>query len=282
MQPRSVWGLLALLGIGAVMVLPGVAMAMPSVAGGHLSLSSKVSPPIYSQPGQYLSYNWAGYTTFDQANGSVTHVWGTWTEPAVTCPAHGITYAAFWVGIDGFSTDAVEQDGSLAYCQAGTAHYLAWWEMFPTNAIQVIPTMTVSPGDHMMGSVVYHPKQYDFTMTVTDLSTGTMFSVTAAQAPAYAMNPLENSAECIIERPATIQNGVVTLLHLADFGSVTFSSCGATVNHVSSGVGNFAPAAILYMISLKSTATHLIYLASPGGPVNLLRWSFTTQWQKAQ
>ncbi len=268
------------------MVLPGVAVAVPSVtAASHLSLATRETTPVsqlYSQPGQYLSYNWGGYVTFDQANGSVTHVWGTWTEPAVTCPTAGTTFAAFWVGIDGFSTDAVEQDGTLAYCHGGSATYLAWWEMFPTNAIQVIPTMTVSPGDQMLGSVVYHPKLFDFTMTVDDMTTGTSFSTTAAQAPQFAMNPLENSAECIIERPAEISpSGQVTLTHLADFGTVTFNACGATVSHFSSGVGNFAPAAILYMIGLKSTTTHIVYLASPGGPVNLNRWSFTTTWQKA-
>jgi len=281
MQPRSVWGLLALLGIGAVLVLPGVVLAAPVVgAGAHLSLA-KESTPKWAQPGQYLSYNWAGYVTFDQANGSVTHVWGSWVEPAVTCPAKGVTYAAFWVGIDGFSTDAVEQDGTLAVCTHGTPAYYAWWELFPTNAIQVIKTMTVSPGDHMVGSVVYHPFLFDYTMSVRDATTGASFSITGAQAPAYAMNPLENSAECIIERPAEITSSGFTLLHLADFGTVTFSSCMATVNHLTSGVGNFAPAAILYMISLSSTLNHIIYLASPGGPVNLAKWSFTTMWQKA-
>jgi len=280
MHPRSVWGLLALLGIGAVMVLPGVVLAAPVAAGGHLSLSRE-NKAMYGQPGQFLSYNWAGYAAYGQANGSVTKVWGSWIEPAVTCPAKGITYAAFWVGIDGFSSDAVEQDGTLAVCAHGAAAYYAWWEMFPTNPIQVIKPMMVMPGDHMYGSVVYHPTLYDFTMTVKDMTMGTSFSVTAAQAPIYAMNPLENSAECIIERPAEITSSGFTLLHLADFGTVTFSSCGATINHVSSGVGNFAPAALLYMISLQSTTNHIIYLASPGGPINLSTWSFTTTWQKA-
>ncbi len=280
MHPRSVWGLLALLGIGAVMVLPGVVLAAPAAAGGHLSLSRE-STPTFAQPGQFLSYNWAGYATFDQANGSVTHVWGAWVEPAVTCPAKGVTYAAFWVGIDGFTTDAVEQDGSLAVCSHGAASYYAWWELFPTNAIQVIKSMTVSPGDHMTGSVVYHRALNTFTMTVSDLTAGTTFSITGAQAPAYALNPLENSAECIQERPAEITSTGFTLLHLADFGTVTFSSCMATVSHVSSGVGNFAPAALIYMISLRSTVTHIIYLASPGGPTNLAKWSFTTTWQAA-
>jgi hypothetical protein len=264
------------------MVLPGaVVLAAPAAANMHLSLA-KVNTPIWAQPGQFLSYNWAGYAAYDQANGSVTRVSGTWTEPAVTCPAKGVALAAFWVGIDGFTSPTVEQDGSLAYCHGGTASYYAWWEMYPTNDIQVISSIAVSAGDVLTGSVVYHPSLYDFTLSITDKTTGASFAVTAAQAPAYAAYALENSAECIIERPAFISgSGAITLSHLADFGSVSFSSCRATVSHFTSGVGNFAPAAIIYMIGESSTLTHIVYLASPGGPTNILKWAFPTAWQRA-
>jgi|HubBroStandDraft_1064217.scaffolds.fasta_scaffold01004_8 hypothetical protein len=277
MQPKSVWGVIALLGVVAAFLLPAVVLAVPVAASTHVSLARE-SPSVYGQPGQYLSYNWAGYAAFDQTNQSVTHVSGTWIEPAVTCPTVGTSYAAFWVGIDGFSTDAVEQDGSLAYCHAGVASYSAWWELFPTNAIQPI-NMTVSAGDTMSGSVTYHSAHSMFTMTVTDVTTGASFSITAGQAPRYSGNPEENSAECIIERPAEISHGNEMLLHLADFGNVTFKSCEATVGGTSGGIGTFSPAAILYMVSQKSTDTHFIYLASPGGPINAVTWSFTTAWQ---
>jgi hypothetical protein len=233
---------------------------------------------IYAQPGQFLSYNWAGYATFDQTAGSVTKVSGTWVQPAVTCTSNGTQYVALWVGIDGFTTDAVEQTGTVAICHNGVASYHAWWELFPTNAIQVINTFRIHAGDAFYASVVYHGAGM-FTMHIADKTTGGMFTVTAAQAPAFKNNPAENSAECIIERPAEISNGNEFLLHLANFGTTTFSSCKTTISGASSGVGNFAPSAILYMIGEASTANHIIYLASPGGATNLNKWAFTTTWQ---
>jgi hypothetical protein len=284
MRPKSAWGHLALLGVVALMVLPGAMVGAESAAqvvgNFHLNLST-VSKPLWAQTGQYLSYNWAGYATFDQGNGTVSRVSGTWIEPAVTCPARGQRYAVFWVGIDGFTSPTVEQDGTLAYCSAGVASYYAWWELYPTNDIQIIPTMTVSPGDHMSGSVFFHAMANDFTMSLTDRTTGTTFSITAAQASQYQAYALENSAECIIERPGLVSNsGNFSLAHLADFGTVTFQTCMATVSGTFGNIGSFAPYAIIYMIGLASTVSHITYLASPGSPWGLLKWAFTTTWQK--
>ena len=60
---------------------------------------------------QVQSTNWSGYadtsTTFSTATGN-------WTEPSVTCSSSQEQLAAFWVGIDGFTSGSVEQDGTLA------------------------------------------------------------------------------------------------------------------------------------------------------------------------
>src|SRR5215470_12480126 len=72
------------------------------------------------------SLNWAGYADDNTAGNSFSTVTANWTEPAVTCPAHGTQYAVFWVGIDGFSSGTVEQDGTLAECNRGTATYFSW------------------------------------------------------------------------------------------------------------------------------------------------------------
>ena len=59
----------------------------------------------------------------------------------------------FWVGIDGFTSGSVEQDGTLIECSGGRAFYFTWWEMFPTNSIQVVGS-SVRPGDAISASVV--------------------------------------------------------------------------------------------------------------------------------
>jgi hypothetical protein len=54
------------------------------------------------------STNWSGYA--DTA-GTYTSASASWTQPAGTC-SKGDQYAAFWVGIDGYSSETVEQTGS--------------------------------------------------------------------------------------------------------------------------------------------------------------------------
>jgi Peptidase A4 family. len=83
----------------------------------------------------------------------------------VTCPRHGTQDAVFWVGIDGFTSGTVEQDGTLAECNHGAAFYFTWWEMFPANSIQVAGS-SVSPGDAISSSVVRSGTSY--TLKVTD------------------------------------------------------------------------------------------------------------------
>ncbi len=280
MRKQPVWGALALLVVMAAFALPGVATAAPAAVVPHLTLGNE-NPNEMAPSGsnQYLSINWAGYANFDQTNGTVTRVSGTWVMASVVCPSKGSQYMVQWVGIDGFSSSTVEQDGTFAICDHGVASYYAWWELYPTNAIQVVPSVSVTPGDSISALVVFHPHTDRFTMSVMDLTNGKSFSVTGRQAPKYAPYALENGAECIVERPATIIDDKLVFLPLANFGVTSFSKCTSTVSGQSGGVGEFAPSAIIYMVSEKSTVTHLIYMASPGGPTNLVRWSFPVTWQ---
>ena len=68
---------------------------------------------------QVQSTNWAGYADTSSPFSTVT---GSWSEPAVTCGSRG-TDAVFWVGIDGFTSGSVEQDGTFAECSGGNAFY---------------------------------------------------------------------------------------------------------------------------------------------------------------
>ena len=62
---------------------------------------------------QVQSSNWSGYADTGSNFGQVA---GSWSEPGATCSGRSTTYAAFWVGIDGYSSDSVEQDGTLIEC----------------------------------------------------------------------------------------------------------------------------------------------------------------------
>ena len=163
---------------------------------------------------QVQSTNWSGYadtsTTFSTAAGN-------WTEPSVTCTSSQESLAAFWVGIDGFTSGSVEQDGTLAECYRRSAYYFSWWEMYPTNSIQVVGS-SVQPGDSISASVARSGSSY--TLKVTD-STHSANSFTTTQSCSSCAN---SSAEWIAEAPS----GSGGVLPLADFHSWTLS--GATVN----------------------------------------------------
>jgi hypothetical protein len=162
---------------------------------------------------QVQSTNWSGYADTSSTFSTVT---GSWTEPSVSCTNRN-TFAVFWVGIDGFTSGSVEQDGTLAECSGGSAFYFTWWEMFPTNAIQVVGS-SVQPGDSISSSVVRSGTSY--TLKVTD-STHPANSFTTTQSCASCAN---SSAEWIAEAPS----GSGGVLPLANFHSWTLS--GATVN----------------------------------------------------
>ena len=65
----------------------------------------------------------------------------------------GDGFAYHWVGLDGWNSGTVEQDGVAGFCEGGTASYDAWWEMFP-NGINLV--FSVSPGDAITSSVTYN------------------------------------------------------------------------------------------------------------------------------
>src|ERR1700677_3945202 len=102
------------------------------------------------------STNWSGYAG---TTGRYTSVSASWVQPAGTCKS-GDQYAAFWVGLDGYSSATVEQTGSEVDCVGRTAEYYAWTELYP-GASKVI-NETVRAGDQFAASVTYIGNyQYD-------------------------------------------------------------------------------------------------------------------------
>jgi peptidase A4-like protein len=170
---------------------------------------------------QVESSNWSGYADTGSGFSTVT---GSWTEPSATCSSRTTSLAAFWVGIDGYSSDSVEQDGTLIECYEGTAYSYTWWEMYPTNDIQVVGE-TLKAGDSISASVVRSGTSY--TLKVTD-STHTANSFSTTQTCSSCAN---SSAEWIAEAPSS-SSGVEPLSHFS-----TFTLSGATVKEGStSGV----------------------------------------------
>jgi hypothetical protein len=167
------------------------------------------------------STNWSGYAVTGSA-GAFSSVSSSWTEPTATCNDGGTEYAAFWVGLDGYNSNSVEQTGTDSDCNGGSPDYYGWYEMYPANPVYF--TNPVAPGDSMSASVSVSGNSY--TLTLTDSTRGW------TQKENETGSGLANSsAEVITEAPSS--SGP---LPLADFGTINYS--GSTVNGTSMGSAN--------------------------------------------
>jgi Peptidase A4 family len=177
--------------------------------------------------GSFQSTNWSGYAVTG-ASGSVSIAKGSWVVPAIqgSCTSTA-QYSSFWVGIDGFNSGTVEQTGTDSDCQNGAPTYYAWFEFFPHPSF-LINGMTITPGDHMTAQASFNGRS--FTVTITDTTTGATFSTSSRVRGAQ-----RSSAEWIAEAPSS-SGGI---LPLANFGTVNFSSCTATLNGSTGTIGSY-------------------------------------------
>jgi Peptidase A4 family len=193
------------------------AAATPSVFAPMQHVAGSSSTPFFISHGgvhfaDTTSTNWAGEAATG-SNGAFTSVSTTFVQPKVTCSS-GDTYSAFWVGLDGYSSDSVEQTGTEADCDGRTAEYSAWYEMYPADPVTY--SKTVKPGDTIVETVSYASSN-KYTLTLNDKTAN--WTETTTKTGSYD----RSSAEVIAEAP---YDGEV--LPLADFGSVSFTS--STVN----------------------------------------------------
>ena len=114
-----------------------------------------ITSPGFKGLSDVTSTNWSGYA---DTGSSFSDVSASWTEPGATCSSRTTSLAAFWVGIDGYSSDSVEQDGTMIECYDRTAYQFTWWEMYPTNDVQVVGE-TAAAGDAITASVVQERHQ---------------------------------------------------------------------------------------------------------------------------
>ncbi|HEY1920435.1 MAG TPA: G1 family glutamic endopeptidase [Streptosporangiaceae bacterium] len=208
------------------------------------------------------STNWSGYA--DTGSG-FSKVSGAWTEPSVTCTS-ATAIAAYWVGIDGYSSDTVEQDGTLAYCSGGTLTDYSWWEMYPSNDVQLVGS-TVKAGDKITASVVRTGTKY--ALKVTDATTsGNNVSENETCAAATCK---DTSAEWIVERPS----GSSGLYILPDFGTAKFTASSQTS---SSGTGTISAGTADEISMIRSSGSKVV-LAKPGALTDSGA-DFSVVWKK--
>ncbi len=190
-----------------------------SVAQGHV-----VRHAPKRRAGASTSTNWSGYAI--DGTGA-TQVIGTWTQQKALCGIGETSWSSPWVGIDGNTSNTVEQTGTDTDCNNGTPSYYAWYEMYP-KPTQVLP-MTVTPGHNYTASVTYSTGTGIFTLSLTDDTTGLNYTEQISK------KAKRNSVEWIVEGPS---NGLLT-----DFGTVPFSSATAAISGKNQGLTAFGSSA---------------------------------------
>jgi hypothetical protein len=224
------------------------------VPGGPVNLVGRTFST--NAPGQAESTNWSGYAA---TTGTYTSVSASWVQPTGHCTS-GDQYAAFWVGLDGYSSDTVEQTGSEVDCDGRTPEYYAWYEAYPAASMDY--TNTVKAGDHFTATVTY-VSGTEFSLYIDDItekwSQTTDVNVSGAE---------RSSAEVIAEAPCcTLFGGI---LPLTDFGTVNFTGSMAD----GSALGNAGGVTEIIMVDNSGRDKDTVSSLSSGE-------NFSATWERS-
>jgi hypothetical protein len=258
--------------LGAVTLLSAVLLPQHSFHAGHdARLPQRAFLPRHHHAPRIRdrsttnSSNWAGYAV---TGSNFTDIVATWQVPKVQPggTSDPSTYSAVWVGIDGDTSNSVEQCGTEQDYTQGQAQYSAWFEIYPSKFnVTLDPTgYPVAAGDFINAEVKYLGNNQFF------LSLTSSQGWTATTTQTYAGAQL-SSAEWIVEAPSTARSKV---LPLADFGQATLSGCkAATGSGPLAPIGNWTGNSI-DQITMGSMSTTL---ASTGALTG--QDSFNVLWQ---
>ena len=199
-----------------ILLVAGALFAVAPAAAQAATGSSQVLPN--QQISQSTSTNWSGYALTGAA--PYTSISSNWVQPTADCSATPNSYSSFWVGLDGYNTNSVEQTGTSADCSGSTPNYYGWYEMYPKLPVNY--SNPVVPGDSISASVVYLGSN-QYKLTLSDTTQG--WTQTTTQTSTVATR---GSAEVIAEAPSSITG----VLPLADFGTVNFSGTKLSPNSI--------------------------------------------------
>ncbi|HEV2316077.1 MAG TPA: G1 family glutamic endopeptidase [Thermoplasmata archaeon] len=225
--------------------------AFPQLPAGNTAAFSFAAHTRPSATGVH-SQNWGGFVAVPATSGKVDEAYAEWHVAPITCPASltNPTYHLTWVGIDGWTTNTVEQAGTFDYCSGAgaTPLYYSWWEFFPYNAIQLMGN--VSAGDLVQSYVLYNPTVCHgthcgvYTLDFADLSSGYNFSIvgnpsTCAISPFTGSTACQSgndtSAECISEA-VYFSSGYAPI---SKYTNLSFANCIASIGGSLRGIGAF-------------------------------------------
>jgi len=206
---------------------------------GDIARGVDPSVAVGGLPGA-VSHNWSGYAGIPRAGIKLTYLSANWVVPSVK-PTTG--FSSTWVGIDGDGNSDLIQTGTEQDFTGGHTIYRAWWEILPAPET-LIPSMTISPGDRMFGSVKDNSGN-NWTITLKDLShANDSFSINV-----HYTGP-GRSGEWIQEAP-TGSSGIEPLAH---YSTTEFSTAEVAGNFGSpQGAGLVYPNLAIAMTNASGT-----------------------------
>jgi hypothetical protein len=210
------------------------------------------------------SSNWSGYADDNTTGRTYTAVKGSWIEPTATCNSMEDQFAVFWVGLDGWNSSTVEQDGTATQCYEGTLYQYTWWEMYPANEIQAVAS-SVQPGDHITASVTFSSGAYH--LKVTD-ATHTANSFTVTETCGSGLTCGNASAEWVAEAPG----GSRGEFPLEQYTAWKVTGASATSAGTAGSISAFPDDQIGMLDSGGN------YLLASAGKLNSTGTSFTDTW----
>ncbi|WP_329576028.1 G1 family endopeptidase [Kitasatospora sp. NBC_01250] len=233
----------------ALAALAALTPALLTVAASTGTPAAAAAPTrAFPHHSHYLhdDQTWGGYAV---TGGTYTSVSGSWTVPTLDCADTPDSSVSPWIGIDGFTSQTVEQIGFDQDCSNGAAGYYPWVEMYPADSIYF--NKPVQAGDQITASVTV--KGTSFTLTESD--TTQHWTKTYHESGSYQLS----SAEAIVE---DLGDGVGPV---ADFGSIAFSN--VTVNG-----SPLASAGTLNSTDLSRGDTPLTSNSQPSGSGYTINW----------
>jgi len=225
-----------MLAAAALLLSVGTATAVQAATTAPVPPGVHVSGMTY-QPGAHLpathlphltpfnaalkSGNWSGYADVACATCAIRYVATSFTVPSVNCAkSPDGSFAGIFAGLDGITSQTVEQIGVEAACSGGTASYDAFYEMFPNAPVAF---SGISPGDAISMNVFFNAATNHWQLSLTDLTTGG--NIATAQTCPSGSVCRNSSAEVIAEAPSSSTGAI---LPLVDFGQVNHEAIAVT------------------------------------------------------
>ena len=194
------------------------------------------------------SVNWSGYAVETNLASpqeyAFTDVTGSWIVPSVS--SSQTAYSSTWIGLDGDSSNTVEQIGTEQDYINGKAVYYAWYEMYPNKPVKL--DLVIKAGDKITADVKYLGND-TYQLTLDDLSSHQSSTILVESS-----KPIRSSAEWIEEATGK----------LADFNTVTFTNASATAGTITGPISD--PAWQAEQITLVSKSGDVIAAPTPLSP----------------